>query len=428
MTRITLACLIVSSVAVGPSFGQADDTPQSGAKGLIEAYRKKNEYIMQIRRENEAKMARLEGEIEKLDKELVGFETGKEFQPALKNTIFERYSKERERLRNAVLANPEEVKGQIETGRALNVMLVAMGDKIRHQRFVKSSGDPNFDKFRKMTAELMTLSGEDSKLIGIRTNNAGEKLTLAIGADHPLKFSLLPTLLRREPFKELMLKLERTGDKALDELRSGEPVSAETEADMLEKMNEVVGAYRKFVRDIRKSGDLNDFSAALRSQAFVTNLKGTVRIFTEASTLREIQAPAFAGGPFDDLLLHMTSHNLRFGPATNQRQRELYGRLFHAMRLYFYDLALMERLRVSSQEELAALQNEQKALTTSLYDGRNEERLNEALRHEHGIEMWSAIKQALLLQGAGIAPVMPDPPGLVPPAPEPNGGLAPPDK
>jgi len=41
----------------------------------------------------------------------------------------------------------------------------------------------------------------------------------------------------------------------------------------------------------------NDLAAALRAQAFVTNLKGTVRVFTEASRLNEVQLPPSTAAP-----------------------------------------------------------------------------------------------------------------------------------
>lgn len=397
MIRAVFFGLFVSGLVCGSAAAQADDKPTDAATELAKAYQKKMEYVMQLRRENEERMAKLDEKIEKLDKELMGFETGKEFGDNLRNTVFQRYTKERELLKNAVLANPEDVKGQIETGRALNVMLISMGELIRRQKMFGSQIDPEFDHFRKMASDILNITPEDTKSITLKTNAPGEKLTLAMGADHPLKFELLPALLRREPFLPLVKKLEKAGDRALEDLRGGEPVKPESEAAMLEAMNDVVAEYTKFVRETRTSHSTDDISAALRAQSFIRNLKGTTRIFSEASRVQDVQAPKFAGGPFDDFLLHMTTNNLRFGPATNQRQREYYMKLFYSMRLYFYDLAMMDRLRTASKEELASLKVEQKALTETLYDGKAEQAIKDALQAQGEIERWGAIREAMRL-------------------------------
>jgi len=403
MTRTLLLGAAVALVVAGRAAAQADETPRGAAAELSKAYQEKIKYFDQVRKENRERMAKLEVEIEKLDKELSGFETGKEFEDKLRGTVFERYAQERERLRNAVLANPEEIKTAVETGRGLNVILVAMGDWIRRQKFEGDNAkpDPKYDQFRKMAAELLLISADDMKDIPFKTNTAGEKLTLAIGADHPLKFALLPSLLRREEFEPRVKELEKTGDRALDELRKGEPVSPDTERDMITAMEGVFAEYKKFVRKAGKDRNTNDLAAALRAQAFVTNLKGTVRVFTEASRLNEVQLPPFYGGSIEDLMVYMTKHNLRFGACTTQRQREFQMKLFQALRLYFYDLAAMDRIRSASREELTRLDNENRKMSEALYNGEMEKAITRAAELEAATEASRLATEAIK---RGLAP------------------------
>ena len=117
----------------------------------------------------------------------------------------------------------------------------------------------------------------------------------------------------------------------------------------------------------------------------MTNLKGTVRIFTEASRVSEVQAPPFAGGTIDDLMVYMTKNNLRFGPCTTQRQGEFQMKLFQAMRLYFYDLAAIDRIRQAKKDELTSLEHENKRMTEYLYSGEMEASIDCALELENAI-------------------------------------------
>jgi hypothetical protein len=250
-----------------------------------------------------------------------------------------------------LLSRDEATKGAISRGSALNF-------------FLEKLGAPAFDHalYRELTKQKQSLAGpqrpeklltqgsegefvlDESTTGHIRytRGSTGAKLTGRLN-EGPLDLAW-PAVLRSEGFTPLTRRIEKARDKALDELRSGKPVSSAAGDELLEAVNSL--CRRLTAEKLKNSG--NELWRWVLAERHGKLLMGGAYRLVEARTLDDAVVDTFKSGTIEELLAFMHRHNLRFAEA-DANGESAYNSIAEMMIRYYSDL---EALRGAVAEEL----------------------------------------------------------------------------
>jgi predicted nucleic acid-binding Zn-ribbon protein len=251
---------------------------------------------------------------------------------------------------------PERSANAIESGRALNALMVQVGPaafqnsetrKIRPESTLPLTEAGGYTNVDSALAEQITW----------QDNVTGAKLT-GEGSKGPLDLGW-PSVLREERWKEHRKQFEDARDKALAELSSPAGLSPESDLELRESIASLNAAFAAYRRDWTSSDD-PDLDRALEYQRICAGTHHIEKLVMGAYQLVErklakyetLGREPFEGGTIEAYMAYFQRYNLRFAPAS-PGHRSAYHRLFTMMVRYYMDVKMAVNLERQLGRELS---------------------------------------------------------------------------
>jgi hypothetical protein len=250
-----------------------------------------------------------------------------------------------------LLSRDEATKGAIARGSALNFFLEKLGapafDHALYRELTKNkqslAGPQRPEKLLNQGSEGEYVLDESiTRHIRYTRGSTGAKLTGRLN-EGPLDLAW-PAVLRSDSFGPLTRRIEKARDKALEELKSGKPVSSAAGDELLDAVNSL---FRRLTAEKLKNAG-NELWRWVLAERFAKILMGGAYRLVEARTVDDVVVETFKAGTIEELLAFMHRHNLRFAEA-DANGESAYNSIAEMMIRYYADL---EALRGAVAEEL----------------------------------------------------------------------------
>ncbi len=273
-------------------------------------------------------------------------------QPSKSVKTFQRWKQLRQTTAQGLLEHRDKFVGDIANGKALNFFLQECGPAAFEQSFYrKKLGDSvspeEHQLFREIT-ETYKLSKQTTRHIIWTQGLVGPKLTGRLN-QIPLD-TRWPALLRRPAFQPHTKKIERMRAQVIDELKTGQPVSAKTADQLLDAVHDLMEQLRFTKQDEMRqikgktARSADDWFRCNEAEKHVKLMVAGAYRFVEGYELEDVVLEPVKlddGITVEALLAYMHEHNLAFAKADANGQAA-YNLIFEMTVRYYVDMCALE--------------------------------------------------------------------------------------
>ncbi len=302
------------------------------------------------------------------------------------NRRFAQWETARQQYRDLFLRFPEQSRGAVASGRALNFFLDSCGGVaadirltdeklkdtlavLRHEHPMAEG--PDRERIEALMRDIETrrdvlfrVGGKEfitpyirDRLI-FQRGLTGPKLTIS---SHPEDGALplnWPPLLKNNPkYDHYLREMETAKYEALNELRGGMPVSSAVQSRMLSAADEIYLQFEHEIKDFHQAFDKYnkfDFDQFRRTKQFVHNLRAGVSRFVHAREIADVEPSKFEGKTIEDLLVYMMEQGLTFGQA-DANSEPAYKLVYEQLVDFYVNLHGLRRATLETDNEVAQL-------------------------------------------------------------------------
>jgi hypothetical protein len=340
--------------------------------------------------------------------------------------LHKRWQRSRDIARQQFLKFPEQSRGAIKTGRALNAFLDLCGEAARQQQlFQRQAAETRATLEAEIAAleqaeasaerdarlarakgrlqvavereELLKdlrgrtkLSEYDCSRIKCLQGVAGPKMAQSVAGDPmPLDW---PFLLRGDRYKEHRAAIEAGKQRAIQEIVTAGGMVPKTFEELTEDIERLASAFAKgkqvFLHGRRQEGqaartDLQGQGAGaapgsespgaiswvphyLETERFIQGLRYSIVRLAAARGEQDVRTARFEGETVEELMAFMVDHNLRFDQS-DINSESTYEKLFRAMNEYYLDLYALQLAEQAEQRQVEALKVREEQLRDIVY-------------------------------------------------------------
>ncbi len=244
---------------------------------------------------------------------------------------------------------PWESRGAIASGRALNELIQQTGPTAASRVRRKAHLAANRNDFRgaPVLKDLSTESFNLDILKNVRFSRGlmGPKITQKIGRD--ILDLDWPYVLRSPEYLYLTRPIERAREKALGELRAGDPVSMSTGAELLNAVDRLRSRLLKDRRNAATDG-YQKYRHYKIGYQHAEVLAQSASQFVYATELSQVEMKPFGGRTVEEFVAYVHGNGLRFARAEPLGQ-DAYLRLFEAILTYHVNVRYLQ-LAIAKEE------------------------------------------------------------------------------
>lgn len=359
--RSTLAGLLIVTV-LSPRIVVADQKLDELKTRLdiirAEAERERREFAKRVAETNKERIKDLEGRLEKIKVwSRAQFELAERDmidKPRIMAPTLARWQKQRDTDKHRLLTFRAEIRGEIESGKALNKMLDWIGP-MAHQSYQLGQLNAGDAPASLQPAATGIVDKPLCDHLVWQTTTLGSKASGRFNAD-PIDIDW-PAVLMEKRWDSHRTQIENARKKVLDELKDGLIVSAAADERLrtsVESLNQEFAEYRRnYVRNGGSAG--LGYRRICNGSRHIRKLVAAVYQVVEARDYEDVvPTQGFTGGTIEQLLSFMHERRLEFAPPAD-KDRVAYGRVFDMMVQYYLDVKSMLYLEERLENEVTEL-------------------------------------------------------------------------